>query len=203
LVTRWAVCSLCASSHYGNLWVLPLERPTNPFPLIGTGASERNGQFSPDGRWVAYDCNDTGSYEVYAQAFSKRGEPGARWQVSRNGGSQPRWRHHGKELFYISNDGTLPAVVVETSGSTFTSATPRALFAAPLLMINDFSSFYDATPDGKFSPRQSEQIRPQQTCVCFDELAKPAEVNSAFSDSVSRACKSITYLSREQSWHQL
>ena len=101
---------------------------------------------------------------MYAQAFSERGEPGARWQVSRDGGSQPRWRRDGKELFYISKDGAMMAVSVETSASSFTAATPHALFAAPLLTINDFSFFYDVTPDGKrfllVSPSEKGRSRP-------------------------------------------
>jgi serine/threonine protein kinase/Tol biopolymer transport system component len=85
-----------------------------------------NGQFSPDGKWVAYASNETGKWEIYVTSFP---EPRGKWQVSTGGGGQPRWRSDGKELFYVSSDDKLMAVPV-TAGANFDSGTPVALFQA-------------------------------------------------------------------------
>ena len=78
-------------------------------PLLNGNASESNGQISPDGEWVAYASNETGEWEIYVTTF-----PGAagKFQVSRGGGSEPRWRGDGKEMFYLSPSGMLMAVTV-------------------------------------------------------------------------------------------
>jgi hypothetical protein len=72
--------------------------------------------------------------------------PAGKWQISSNGGSVPRWRRDGKELFYLSLDNTMMAVEVEGKGSSFQLARAQPLFVAP---INPFSLTYDASPDGK------------------------------------------------------
>jgi Tol biopolymer transport system component len=96
-----------------DLWILPLQRPHKPFPFARTESSERNGQFSPNGRWIAYDSDETGSYQVYVQAFFGEERPtSAKWQISVSGGSQPRWRQDGKEIFYLSTDRKLMSVEV-------------------------------------------------------------------------------------------
>jgi len=85
----------------------------------------RNGQFSPDGKWVAYASNETGKWEIYVTSF-----PDARgkWQVSTGGGGeQPRWRGDGKELVYLSSDGKVMAAPV-TAGANFDAGTPGRAF---------------------------------------------------------------------------
>jgi len=84
----------------------------------------RNGQFSPDGKWVAYASNESGIWEVYVSPFP---EANSKWQVSRGGGEEPRWRSDGKELFYLSGDKKLMAAEVKT-GSSFEAKDPVALF---------------------------------------------------------------------------
>ena len=86
----------------------------------------RNGQFSPDGRWVAYASNESGKWEIYVTSFP---EPRGKWQVSAGGGEQPRWRGDGKELFYLSADDKMMAAPV-TSGANFDAGTPVTLFQA-------------------------------------------------------------------------
>src|SRR5205807_8742277 len=86
----------------------------------------RNGQFSPDGKWVAYASNETGKWEIYVTSFP---EPRGKWQVSVGGGEQPRWRGDGRELFYLSSDSKMMAVPV-TTGANFDASTPVALFQA-------------------------------------------------------------------------
>lgn len=112
-----------------DLWVVPVvpeqkggER--KPLPYLRTEFNEHNGQLSPDGRWMAYSSDESGRSEVYVRGFP---ELGARWQISTDGGVQPRWRGDGKELFYLSADGTLMAVAVPLE-TTFKASAPRALF---------------------------------------------------------------------------
>ncbi len=106
-----------------------------------------NGQFSPDGKWVAYASNETGKWEIYVTSFP---EPRGKWQVSTGGGEQPRWRGDGKELFYLSSDGKIIAAPV-TAGANFDSGTPVALFqATPRQPVSSRDLFvYDVSRDGQ------------------------------------------------------
>jgi len=107
----------------------------------------RNGQFSPDGKWVAYASNETGKWEIYVTSF-----PDARgkWQVSTGGGEQPRWRSDGKELFYLSSDYKMMAAPV-TMGANFDAGVPAALFqATPRQPVSTNDQFaYDVSRDGQ------------------------------------------------------
>lgn len=107
----------------------------------------RNGQFSPDGKWVAYASNETGKWQIYVTSF-----PDARgkWQVSTGGGEQPRWRGDGKELFYLSSEGKVMATPV-TTGANFDAGTPVTLFqATPRQPVANFDLFvYDVSRDGQ------------------------------------------------------
>jgi serine/threonine protein kinase len=86
--------------------------------------------FSPDGRWVVFNTNDTGRSEVYVVPFPPTGE---RWQVSSAGGAQPRWRGDGRELYYLALDGTMMVVTFEGRTRSVVS-TPRALFRTRLIV---------------------------------------------------------------------
>ena len=116
-------------------------------PLLNGKANETNGQISPDGKWVAYASDESGAWEIYVSSF-----PGAagKWQVSRGGGGEPRWRGDGKEIFYIAPSGMLMAVPVD-SETTFATGQPTPLFQihgrAPISSTDIFS--YDVTKDGK------------------------------------------------------
>jgi Tol biopolymer transport system component len=107
----------------------------------------RNGQFSPDGKWVAFASNETGKWEIYVTSF-----PDARgkWQVSIGGGEQPRWRGDGKELFYLSSDVKMMAAPV-TLGANFDAVTPIALFqTTPRQSVSRTDLFvYDVSRDGQ------------------------------------------------------
>ena len=119
----------------------------NPTPFQAGPGSQRNGQISPDGKWVAYASDDSGNWEIYVTTF-----PGAagKWQVSRGGGTEPRWRGDGKEIFYLGPTGTLTAVPVSTLG-TFSTGSPAPLFQfhgrAAISSTDVFS--YDVSKDGK------------------------------------------------------
>jgi Tol biopolymer transport system component len=107
-----------------DLWVLPLSGDRKPIPFLRTEFYEGQGQFSPDGRWMAYVSNESGRAEVYVQAFPASG---GKWQISTAGGFFPRWRGDGKELFYRAADRKIMAVSVQAD-STLRVGQPRALF---------------------------------------------------------------------------
>jgi eukaryotic-like serine/threonine-protein kinase len=92
-----------------DLWALPMSGDRKPFVVVQTNFEERDAQFSPDGKWIAYQSNESGRTEVLVQAFPG---PGGKLQVSTDGGAQVRWRADGRELFYISLDGRLMAVPI-------------------------------------------------------------------------------------------
>jgi Tol biopolymer transport system component len=106
------------------------EEPASVF--LQTGFAERNPRLSPDGRWIAYQSNESGRNEIYVQPFPG---PGGKWQVSTGGGIQPQWRGDGKELFYLDPVQSVMAVPV-AAGATFESGNPTALFRARLAGIN-------------------------------------------------------------------
>ena len=97
--------------------------------MARTPFEERDGQFSPDGRWIAYASNESGRMEVYVQGFPSAGD---RWQVSTTGGSQPRWRGDGAELYFVAGNGMLMAASFRTTATNASpqTATPVALFPA-------------------------------------------------------------------------
>jgi Tol biopolymer transport system component len=116
-------------------------------PFLAGAGNQNNGQISPDGKWVAYASDESGNWEIYVSTF-----PGAagKWQVSRGGGTEPRWRGDGKEIFYLGPTGRLTAVPVSTIG-TFSTGTPTPLFQfhgrASISSTDVFS--YDVAKDGK------------------------------------------------------
>ena len=112
------------------MWALALSDDHRQLPIANTSFEERDGQFSPDGRWVAYTSNVSGRFEVYVQSFPR---PGEKLLVSPNGGGQPRWRKDGKELFYVAPDNRLMAVPVRLSTKEHADlGTASTLFVAPL-----------------------------------------------------------------------
>jgi eukaryotic-like serine/threonine-protein kinase len=111
-----------------DLWALPLMGDRQPFPVVQTPFQERDGQFSPDVKWIAYQSNESGHFEIYVQPFPGGGP---KTQISSNGGIQVRWRQDGKELFYVSLDDRLMALPLKsgTDGNTFEAGVPVPLFA--------------------------------------------------------------------------
>jgi Tol biopolymer transport system component len=133
-----------------DLWVLPLSvdresriRPGQPFPLLQTDANESHGQFSPDGRWIAYQSNESGRFEIYVIPFPG---PGGKWQVSTSGGAWARWPRDGKEIIYWAPDHKLMAVEVKSKGATLEVRAVRPLFE---VHPQRWFFFYDVTADGQ------------------------------------------------------
>ena len=129
-----------------DLWILPLEANSKPIPFLQTPAKEVLGQFSPDGRWMAYVSDELGSFQVYVQPIPATG---AKYQISSGGGSYPRWRRDGKELFFITADGALMAVPVKPGGTTLEMGAPQSLFKNVSFALPQRAFGYQPSPDGK------------------------------------------------------
>jgi hypothetical protein len=94
--------------------------------LVQTPFTEQNGETSPDGRWLAYQSNESGRMEIYVRPFPRVNS--GRWQVSTGGGSRPAWGRSGRELFYLDGNNAMTAVAVQPSGPTFIAGNPTKLF---------------------------------------------------------------------------
>jgi serine/threonine protein kinase len=124
-----------------DIRVLPLTGEKKPFSFVATPFDETDAQFSPDGRFVAYASRESGRYEIYVRRFPPDAE---RWQVSRSGGSSPRWSRDGKEIYFTSGGRLLAAPA--RLGRTFESGPPTPLFS----IGSDENEDYEPAPDGRF-----------------------------------------------------
>ena len=133
-----------------DIWYVPLSGDRKPIPFVVTPFLERAGQFSPDGRWVAYQSNETGRYEIYIRSFPG---PGGQQQVSTSGGIQARWRSDGQELYYIAPDAKLMAVSITMNGTAIEPGTPVALLQTRIWGGGTNATLghqYDVSRDGRF-----------------------------------------------------
>jgi serine/threonine protein kinase len=132
-----------------DLWILPTFGDKKPKPYLQTDFNEAHGQFSPDGKWVAYGSDEIGRTEIYVRPFPNASS--GKWQVSTGGGDQPSWRKDGKELYYLAPDGRLMAVDVELDGS-FKAGVPKPLFqtnVTPQPLVGSDRNQYRASADGQ------------------------------------------------------
>ena len=127
-----------------NVWILPLFGDRKPFAFADSPFSETSAVFSPDGRWIAYTSNEGGQADVYLQPFPR---PGAKVQVSRDGGSHPVWRADGRELFYLGPDGTMMSVTLGDEPA-LDGGLPRVLFHANV-WTHTYNQVYAVTKDGQ------------------------------------------------------
>jgi len=146
-----------------------------PQRLVATLGIDYFPEVSPDGRFMAYQSNESGRSEIYVQPF-RRVDKGL-WQVSVKGGIKPNWSRNGRELYYLDPAHALMTVPVETSGRTFVHGTPSKLFdtdADPSYEPRD----YDAAPDGRFLMVEGKMSLNQRrhnlvvTLNWFDELKR-------------------------------
>ena len=129
-----------------DLWALPLVGGGEPFPVGQTQFHERDGQFSPDGKQIAFDSTRSGRVEVYVQSFPG---PGAALQVSVSGGAQARWRPDGRELFYIALDGRLMAAPIQVrADGQLVVGIPLPLFTTHMARGN-WMAQYVVSADGQ------------------------------------------------------
>ncbi len=129
-----------------DLLQLALDGTRRVTPLLQTKFDERNGIVSPDGRWLAYESNSSGRFEIYVRPFPNVG--GGQWEVSTAGGRQPLWARSGKELLYFGSDGALLRVPVEASGATWNAGTPMKLLEGRYYTGTGSGRAYDVSPDG-------------------------------------------------------
>jgi serine/threonine-protein kinase len=130
-----------------DLLQLALDGTRRVTPLLQTKYDERNGSVSPDGRWLAYESDNSGTFQIYVRPFPNVG--GGQWQVSTAGGRQPLWARSGKELFYFGSDGALLRVSVEGSGTTWNAATPMKLLEGRYYTGTGSGRAYDVSLDGQ------------------------------------------------------
>lgn len=135
-----------------DIWALPLAGNGKPFPVAQGPSNEELAQISHDGRWVAYQSNQSGRTEVYVQPFLSAGE---RLPVSSGGGISPRWRGDSRELFYVAPDGAMMAVPLHLSGNghTLEPGAPVKLFRVPIVgagsLVIGGTQEYAVTQDGQ------------------------------------------------------
>ena len=130
------------TSGGGELSLLPLAGDRKPVTLL-SGARAGPGQLSPDDRWVAYFSSETGGREVYVRPFPSAG---GQWAVSTDGGTDPRWRSDGKEIFYVSRQQQIVAVEVTAMADALQVGERRPLFT---IQRSGVRYSYDVSPDGQ------------------------------------------------------
>jgi len=128
-----------------DLFVLPLSGDRKPTPFMTTQFSEIFGRFSPDGRWIAYSSNESSITEIYVAPFPG---PGGKRQVSTAGGTLPRWRRDGTEIFYLAPDNKLMAAAVNGRGSSFEVGVVKPLIDTRTTAAGARYP-YDVTADGQ------------------------------------------------------
>jgi eukaryotic-like serine/threonine-protein kinase len=127
-----------------DIWTLPPNSST-PVPFANSRFSERAPRFSPDGRFIAYESDESGRLEVYVRPYPG---PGGKWQVSTGGGTSPVWAPNGRELFYLSG-GALLVVPINTTAQTFSADSPHSLFEERFDRPTVSFPNFDITPDGQ------------------------------------------------------
>jgi hypothetical protein len=131
-----------------------------------------HGHLSPDGRWLAYASDESGELQVYVQPFPTTGE---KRQISPDGGSEPRWRRDGNELFYLASSGKLTSVAIP-GGDAFKAGAPKELFEVRVpLTGNPYRTNYAVTADGQrflVNTRIEDAPSPVNVIVNWPQLLK-------------------------------
>jgi DNA-binding winged helix-turn-helix (wHTH) protein/Tol biopolymer transport system component len=127
-----------------DLSLLPMSGDKKPIPLLRSPFNESQGRIAPNGRWIAYVSDESGTDEVYVQRFPSLGNKRI---VSIGGGVEPMWRRDGKELFYLSPDHSIVSVSFQPTGLPQIGR-PKPLFRAPI-NTSTTRNHYAVTPDGK------------------------------------------------------
>jgi Tol biopolymer transport system component len=139
---RYILMRNVGSDGLPQLWAMPMQGNRKPFPVVQAPSFHIGwGDFSPDGKWVTYDSDESGKPQVYVSPFPG---PGGRWQVSTDGGTQPLWR--GKEIFFL-NGGKVWAADVEEQGPGVRLGTAHVLFSPPYQ--GNPGHWWDVSRDGK------------------------------------------------------
>ena len=155
-----------------DIWVLRPEGDRTPQVFLSTPANERNPRFSPDGRWLAYESEESGRAQIYVRPFPG---PGGISQISTEGGTEPVWSRDGRELFYLNGDKMM--VVDIAARPTLLPGTPRLLFEGRYETSVTNTSSYDVSLDGqrflRAQPTESGQAATQiQVVINWQEELK-------------------------------
>jgi eukaryotic-like serine/threonine-protein kinase len=126
-----------------DIWVQPLFGDRKPYPFLATLFNEGNAVFSPDGRWLAYQSNESGKTEIYITPFP---QAGGKWQVSQGGGLTPSWRADGQELYFATPDGRLMQASVAAKGPAVEVGSPREFSKLQMASPNPGAWSYAMTP---------------------------------------------------------
>jgi Tol biopolymer transport system component len=145
--SHYVLYSAYDSNTKWDLWALPLEGDREPIPIARTTSMEVRGQFSPDGRWIAYESNESGERQIYVRPFGMTGSNDAR-RSTIDAGAQVRWSRDGKHLFYRRNSALLSVDVISPN---FQTGPPKTLFSVNGPGGSDGqNAYYAVSPDGRF-----------------------------------------------------
>ena len=168
---KWLAFMELSSGTSWDLWTLPLEsdsaglRAGKPEVFLQTPAGELYPTFSPDGRWMAYNSNESGTNQVYVRAFPDKG---GKWQISNSGGAYPMWSRDGHELFFETLDNHIMAAAYTAKGDSFIADKPRVWFEK---QIGGRLMSFALAPDGKriaaLMPVETAEAQKAQNHVIF------------------------------------
>ena len=127
-----------------DIMALQLEGDRKLRPVLQTSASEHSGSLSPDGRWIAYTSNESGSYQIYVQPFPRAG---GKWEITTDGGGEVHWSRDGRELFY--REGSRLMVVAVQTRPAFQAGKPKLLFDEYRTLFTTVGVSFDVSLDGK------------------------------------------------------
>ena len=142
---RTALVDYTNTSQLQDLALLPFGPNSKFQPLLTTEFDEYAASISPNGRWVAYQSNETTRYEIYVRDVAAGG---GRWQISTSGGEEPRWAADGRELFFRNDTRMMSARI--SAGPSFQNDTPQVLFDGVYNLRSDSGVSYDVDPQGRF-----------------------------------------------------
>jgi WD40 repeat protein len=148
---KYIVYSRSRGSSGYDTWLALPSGEGKPVPYLESPFDKMQVRISPDGRSAAYATNESGAYQIVVQTFPDPN--GGKWPISAAGGIEPKWRHDGKELYYLAMDGKLMAVPIARTGSSFKAGRPEALFQTSIALNRaqpGRDRRYDVAPDGRF-----------------------------------------------------
>jgi Tol biopolymer transport system component len=167
---EWLAYTEASTDTSQDIWLFPMRSKGEPRPFARTAALESEPMFSPDSRWLAYVSNESGRSEVYVRPLEGAGK----WQVSTDGGVEPRWGPNGREVFY-RNGGKMYAVDVSAE-SAIAVGKAHLLFEGPYSLSQIGSPNYDVSRDGRrFLMLKPEAAAPPPVNIVmnwFDELKR-------------------------------
>ncbi len=163
-----------------DLWTVAVEsdgaglRAGKPEMYMATQFQETNPAFSPDGRWIAYDSNESGTNQIFVRAFPGASSgSGGKWQISDSGGVYPEWSRNGREVFFRTPDNRIAVASYAVTGDSFVADKPRLWSAKSITQAFNGGLNYNPAPDGKrlvvFAPVQAPEAQQAQNHVIFLE----------------------------------